>query len=282
MYRRLGIRAAAAGLSVPADGSAEPGDGVLVTDADLAYLPEVVQRYLRPMSVLGRPRDRSFGAHFKGRFQLRGRGRWMPAEVWQYNAAPQVARIFLMRLDFAGAIPMVGADTYAAGRGLMRGKLLDLITVAHAKGFETDMSELVTYLNDLVLLAPSMLLRLPVTFTTVDETSFRVTLRDGEQTVTATVWLDESGRPRDFATTDRYADLPAGLVRARWTTPIEGWTTDSGTGRPLPTRGRAIWHLDTGPQPYLEFTLAAGDITYNMPPGPAEPHDAGGGCNRIA
>ncbi len=174
-----------------------------------------------------------------------------------------------MRLDFAGFVPMVGADTYSAGRGLMHGKLLDLVTVAHAAGPETDLSELVTYLNDLILMAPSMLLRLPVRFIARDHRSFDVILSDGGRAVTATVRLDDQDLPCDFDTTDRYADLPGGLVRARWTTPVDGWvdTRIDGVCRRLVTHGQAVWHLDSGPMPYLDFAISPGDLEYNVPPG---------------
>lgn len=291
MWGRLGAAVTAAGLSAPPIGATpEGGSGgagiggssetvvteavvteAVVTEADLAGLPPVTQRYLRGMGVLGRARDWSFRAHFRGRFRLQGRGGWMPAEVWQYDLAPEVARIFHMRLDFARVLPMVGSDTYLAGRGLMHGKLLDLVTVVRSEGPETDLSELVTYLNDLVLLAPSMLLRLPVTFAAVDEESFDVTLSDGGQTVTARVYLDGSGRPRDFATTDRYADFGGSLVRARWTTPIEGWIdtvddSDPTRRRLLMSGGQVVWHLPEGPLPYLTFSLAPGDVRYNVAP----------------
>ena len=68
------------------------------------------------MGVVNRPRDWSFMAHITGRFRLKGQGSCMPAEVWQYNSAPDVARIFHMRIDFAGVVPMVGRDTYLRGR----------------------------------------------------------------------------------------------------------------------------------------------------------------------
>jgi len=83
----------------------------------------------------------------------------MPAEVWQYNNAVEVARIFHMRIDFAGVVPMVGRDSYVHGKGIMHGKLLGAVTVVRSEGPETDLSELVKYLNDAVLMAPSMLLR---------------------------------------------------------------------------------------------------------------------------
>jgi hypothetical protein len=158
MYRRLSEEVRAAGLS------AVGADPQPVTGEDLSGLPPAAQRYLRAMGVVGRPRDWSFQAHLTGRFRLRGQGRWMPAEVWQYNSAMEVARIFHMRIDFAGVVPMVGRDTYLRGKGVMHGKLLGLVTVARSEGPETDLSELATYLNDAVLMAPSMLLRQNVSF----------------------------------------------------------------------------------------------------------------------
>ena len=101
MYRRLSEDVCAAGVAA-GDTDSQP-----VTEQDVAGLPPAAQRYLRAMGVLGRPRDWSFQAHLTGRFKLRGQGSWMPAEVWQYNTALEVARIFHMRIDFAKVVPMV-------------------------------------------------------------------------------------------------------------------------------------------------------------------------------
>ena len=258
MYRRLSEEVHEAGLAA---GGVDPQP---VTVADLAGLPATVQRYMHARGVLERPRDWSFQAHITGRFRLKGQGSWMPAEVWQYNSAVEVARIFHMRIDFAGVVPMVGRDTYLRGKGIMHGKLLGLVTVARSEGPETDLSELATYLNDAVLMAPSMLLRPNTSFAPVDDCSFDVTLVDAGLTVTARVFLDEDGRPANFSTTDRYADLPSGLVRAEWTTPIDGWQPDD--GRFLFTRGSAIWQLPEGPLNYLDFRMTAGGVRYNLAP----------------
>ena|SRR5215207_8531036 len=76
LYRRLVHEVAAAGLS------AHPGaDDVLVTDGDLSGLPDTARRYLRFMGVVGRQRDWSFRARFVGKFLLRPRLGWMPAEA---------------------------------------------------------------------------------------------------------------------------------------------------------------------------------------------------------
>src|SRR5262249_55772314 len=157
----------------------------------------------------------SFLVRFRGRFNMRGL--WMPCEAWQYNAREPITRSFHMRLDLGRLVPMVGHDNYLDGSGEMSGKLLDLVTVANASGLESALSELVTYLNDALVLAPSMLLDERTTWAPIDADAFRVSLTDRGNRVTADVFVNPDGSLRDFATEDRWYDGPDGLVRARWT-----------------------------------------------------------------
>jgi hypothetical protein len=120
-----------------------------------------------------------------------------------------------------------------------------------------------------VLMAPSMLLRPNISFAAVDDDSFEVSLVNSGQTVSARVFLNDDWRPVNFSTTDRYADLPGGLVRAQWTTPIEGWQPDG--DRFIFTRGSAIWNLPDGPLSYLDFTMAPGSVRYNVAPADISP-----------
>src|SRR5262249_43795824 len=167
-------------------------------------------RYLNFMGVVGRPPGSSLLAHVTGRFRLRPQLPWMRCEAWQYNSAPTVARLFHMRITAAGVLPMTGRDVYVHGRGRMDGKLAGLVTVADASGPENDVSELVTYLNDAVMFAPSMLLALPVSWAPAGDASFDLSLEDRGHRVTARVFTDERGAPVDFSTDDRWCDLPGG------------------------------------------------------------------------
>ncbi len=190
----------------------------------------------------------------------------MPAEAWQYNSGLEIGRVFVTRLRFAGVVPMIGRDTYLRGHGRMLGSLFGRVTVADGQGDEFDLGELTTYLNDALLIAPSMLLRPTTTWSGVDEHTFDVTLTDAGRTVTGRVDLDERGAPRDFSTTDRFADLPCGLIRAEWRTPVQRWELVD--GRPLPGPFGAIWQLPEGPLPYIEGRLAPGSVTFNVAPTP--------------
>jgi hypothetical protein len=189
LRRRLAADVTALGLP---PGPAQPP---MVSQAQLAGLPPAAQRYLRFMGAVDRPADWSFLAHLTGRFRLRPGLPWLRCEAWQYSTCPTVTRLFHLRLSAAGLLRMTGRDAYAAGQGRMHGTLAGLVTVADSAGPETSVSELVTYLNDAVLLAPSVLLELPVTWAPVDDDSFEVTLEDAGHRVTARVFLDARGAP---------------------------------------------------------------------------------------
>src|SRR5829696_702685 len=187
-------------------------DTAPVSEEDIAALPSPAPRYLRFMGVVGRPRDWSFRARFVGEFRQRTGQKFMPCEAWQYNTSLVPARVYYMRIDFAGVLPMFGLDTYQAGHGRMHGKLFGLITVADGSGPEFDISELTTYVNDAVMFAPSMLLTPAVSCTAVDDHSFEVSISDKGISATSRVFVDAQGRMVDFSTTDRWAALPAGLL----------------------------------------------------------------------
>lgn len=240
--------------------------GPIVTESDLAGLPEPAGRYFHFMGVLGRPRASFFRAHLTGRFRLREGQSFMPAEVWQHNTASPVARIFWMRVTMGGVLPMVARDSYIDGRGHMRGKLLDLVVVADGTGEAFDVGELTTWLNDAVLMAPSMLLAVGAEFTKADGASFIVSVADAGRTVCARVVVRDDGAPVDFHTDDRFMDRPGGPVRTPWSTPIAGWQQVD--GRALPTRGSAVWHQGEGDLVYATLEFEPGSVELNPLPRP--------------
>lgn len=248
---------------------AGPGSDAVVTEQDIARLPEAARRYMRFMGAVGRPRVWSFRAHWKGRFRPGFKRDWVDCEAWQYNTRVELARYFVIRMNWIGPLAVVARDTYMHGHGRMRGKLLDLIPVVDSGGPELDIGELVTYLNDAVLFAPSMLLGPEVEWVAVDDRTFEISLEDRGTRVRARVFLDERGAVTNFSTTDRYfipPDNPDLRLRTLWTTPVSDWTT-APDGRPIPARGQAVWHFAEGPFPYADMGLVPESLVYNVRPG---------------
>jgi hypothetical protein len=234
-----------------------------VSEADLEPLPPSARRYLRWMGVLGHPRVSAFRARFVGEIRLRPDQTWMPYLAWQYNRSDPVTRLVQMRIGVARVVPMLGTDTYLNHVGRMHGKLLGAITVADGTGPEFDLGELVTYVNDAVMLAPSMLLNPNVRWHEVDDAAFDISFTDAGNIVRARCFVDEVGRLVDFHTDDRWYAGTTPPTRTPWSTPIDGWTS-VGDGRPVPTSGSAVWHFEGD-----EFVYARGsfDVVTTDPPG---------------
>lgn len=247
----------------------EPGNGAILHERDIAELPWAARRYFHFMRAVGRPRDWSFRGSWKGRFRLRPDADWMGCEAWQYNSSVDVARVFHLRVALGHVLPTIGRDTYVNGHGRMHVRLFDRLTVADGRGPEYDMSELVTYLNDAILLAPSMLLGLQTQWWALDdERSFEIELVDRGIAVRARVFLDERGAPLDFVTEDRFCEDPYTrghpLVRGRWSTPIDDWVVFR--NRPFPTVGHAVWDLPGGSFEYGVLSPVPETFVFDVPP----------------
>jgi len=239
----------------------------MVTEAEIAHVPPAAQRYLRCMGIIGRPRDTSFRLGWSGLFRTGLQRPWAACDAWQYNASSEIARVFWMRLRMGG-LPVMARDTYLRGHGRMHVRMLDLVSMVDAHGPELDAGELVTWLDDAVGFAPSMLLGSAITWSEAGEHAFDLAVTDAGRTVSGRVTVDDRGRPIEFETTDRYCEDPSDpkqLIRARWTTPFGCWETVE--GRVVPMFGRAIWHIDGREYPYAEFRVVPGSLVYNVSPG---------------
>lgn len=248
----------------PRSRSAAPVVRVPVSEADLVPLPEPARRYLRAMGVVGSPRDASFQLAWKGRFRPSVGSPWLRCDAWQRNTREPVSRDFRMRRWAAGVFPVLGRDTYADGHGRLRIRPLGLFTAAEATGREMDLGELVTWLDDAVLFAPSMLLAPNVQWLSTDSHSFDLDFEDRGLRVHGRVRVDQRGLPLYFVTHDRWCANPVErgrLIRAQWRTPVDEWAEiDS---RTVPVHGRAIWSLPQGEFTYADLRVVRESIAWN-------------------
>lgn len=244
------------------------GPSPIVTDADVDPLPAPARRFLHFMEVVGKPKTKSVRAHAFGGFRMKKDGPFLPCEAWQYDSAVDVARVFMMKMRLASLLPVLVRDTYLHGIGRMRGRVLDAVGIVDVSDERIAMGELVTFVNDAIFFAPSMLVGNPsVQWSEVDDDSFGLTFHDRGRSVSGLVLVDGRGAAIDFETTDRYGEDPAApgdMVRARWTTPILSW--GRAAGRPIATRGKAIWHFESGDFTYADFTFSPAHVRFDAAP----------------
>jgi hypothetical protein len=244
-----------------AAGLARPLDAPVVTEADLAPLPDSVQRYLRTTGVVGQPRVRNYRLRFHGRIRGGPDARWMPFEAEQQSFADQPTRLFLMHARMF-AVPVEVFHRLASGKATMQVKIVGAIPMVDARGAVMDRSEAVTLFNDMCLLAPGTLLDPAIAWEPVDARTVRARFTNGGQTISATLLFGDDGLLTNFISDDRSRSSPDGksFTRLRFSTPVRDYR-DFGSVR-LASHGDARWMLPEGELTYGEFDLQ--QVTYNV------------------
>jgi hypothetical protein len=232
----------------------------VVTEKNIAALPEPVRKYLRYTGVVGKNKVINARFVFEGDFKLSPKQKRLRVRTDQYNYFDDLTRIFYIKGKMFG-VQVVGRDLYREGKGNMIVRAAGLIPVADAKGPDMDASGLVTVFNDMCLLAPATLIDERIRWETVDPLTARGTLEQGGTKVTATLHFSEKGELVDFVTDDRYY-VPAGGTsrRVRWSTPARGYRDFDGVR--IMSEGEGIWHLEEGDFSYAQFSLK--QVDYNL------------------
>ncbi len=247
----------------------------MVTEADLADLPEPLAAYVRRSGAVGKPRVTSFYADFHGRIRSGPDQAWMSFTGKQVNTyGPRPQRVFIMDATRSG-LPVTVLHSFADTTATMRAKVLSLFTVVDASGPEMDRGETVTVFNDLVVLAPGAIVDAPVRWTAVDARHVRGVFTDGDQTVSAELTFDAEHDLVDFVSEDRLRASTDGksFDPQTWSTPLSGHR--DADGRRVLASGEGRWHAPRpeGCSPTSSSTSTTSPTTCAAPTGrPAPAH----------
>jgi hypothetical protein len=227
--------------------------GAPLTEADLAHLPEPVQRYLRRAGALGKPPVTMVHTVFDATLYSAPGSPGMTGPAHQIDQIDPPRRLFFMTTRMKG-LPVAVLHDYRPEEATMRARAARLVDVVNVSGLDLARTETVTFLNDLCVFAPSALVRPEFDWTPIDGTHASVTYAAGPHRVSATLVFDEGGDLVDFVSDDRGELQPDGSLKVqRWTTPLSGYREFG--GRRVATRGEAIWHREDGPFTYGRFEV---------------------------
>lgn len=225
-----------------------------ITEADLAVLPPLVQRYLRFAGVVGTPRVQGVRARLTGRIRGSAMAPWMPFRAEQHNFYDPPHRYFWMEAT-RGGLPIEGLHAYNEADASMRIRLLSLVPVVDLGGTDLMRTETVTVFNDMCLFAPGRLLDPSIRWREIDARSVEATYTNGPHTIRAVLLFDDCGALVNFRSDDRPALAEDGqtMLPQRWSTPIRDYRT-IGPYR-LATRGEGRYAPSSGEYAYIEIEV---------------------------
>lgn len=233
----------------------------IISENDLAHLPDPVQKYLHYVGVVGRPKIKNVKISFTGEMREKGK-KYFPFTSVQYNFFEKPARLFFMQAKVKG-LPVNGYHAYKNGSANMHVKLLSLIPAATMEaqaGEEGFKTETVTFFNDICLFAPAALIDKSIKWEEINESSVRALFSNQGVTISAILYFNQKGQLINFISDDRCALAPDGLKNYRFSTPVSNYKNINGYN--LFTYGEAIWHYPDEEFVYGKFNVA--DIAYNI------------------
>ncbi|MBK8048114.1 MAG: hypothetical protein IPK16_13900 [Anaerolineales bacterium] len=231
-----------------------------LTEADIAHLPPVVQRYLAFVGAIGKPQVWNYAAHMRCDLRNGPDDNWMAMTVEQQSFVNPPARHFLIEGTVFG-VPFGAYHRYVGPSATFQVRAASLFTLVDAKGAEMNQGETVTVLNDMFMLAPATLIDPNITWEELSPLTVRATWTNAGNTVSADVTFDESGALVDFVSGDRYRTADGKQYELLpWSTPVNGWRKVD--GRRQFSSGEALWELPTGKFAYGRMELL--DIAYNV------------------
>ncbi len=222
----------------------------IVTPEMLAGLPTPVQRYMKFSGVVGRPLVKSVIVKQTGRIRLAPERRWMQFRANESYSVDAPSFTWDARVGYGRLSLLAVRDSYVDGKGAVRVRLANLFQLLKATGPRMDHSSAVRFLSEVVWF-PSAFLGKSFAWTGIDDSSAQVSFTAYGTSVSGRLHFAPDGRPTNFVSR-RYKDVhdAAPLL---WSTPV----TDYGTfcGLTLPSRGQAVWHLESGDFTYIDVQV---------------------------
>ena len=228
----------------------------IVTPEMLAGLPTPVRRYMNFSGVVGRPLVKSVIVKQTGRIHLAPEKRWMQFRATESYSVDPPSFTWDARVGYGRLSLLEVRDSYVDGKGAVRVRFANLLQLLNATGPQMDHSGAVRFLSEVVWF-PSAFLGKNFTWTAIDDSSVQVSFTAYGGSVSGRLHFAADGRPTNFVSR-RYKDI-RDSEPLLWLTPATAY--GSFCGLTLPSRGQAVWHLESGDFTYIDVQVE--EITYD-------------------
>jgi len=232
----------------------------LLTIESIAYLPPPVQRYIIYSGAVDKPVPKNFYIKFEGQIRQDENSEWLPFTSEQYNFIDEPSRLFFMKAKMKG-LPVHGYHAFKNGKAAMDIRLLSLFPVQYQDGDKMNISETVTWFNDICLYAPGALVDKRITWESLDGLTAKATFTYQGISISALLFFNDKGKLINFRSENRYRIIGKDDIQLiPFSTPANDFKNIN--GHMIPAYGEAVWNRPEGDLTYGQFFCQ--DIQYNV------------------
>ncbi len=238
----------------------EPGGTSPPTHYDvreLNGLPATVQRYFHAVLKDGQPIVTAATIDLAGTFNMSATGeQWKPFTSHQRITTRRPGFMWDAKIAMLPGVNVRVVDSYIAGHGLLRARVMGLFKVAEQQGEgEIARGEFMRWFAEVLWVPTALLPSQGVRWVAVDEHSANATLVDGPLTLTLLFRFDDAGLIASFRAEARGGMVGDKMVMAPW----EGvWSNyQMRDGIQVPFTGEVAWMRPEGRRSYFIGTVTA-------------------------
>jgi len=228
-----------------------------LTETDIQQLPEHIKTYIRYTGFIGKHKVNNFKAEFKGKIRKNKNSPWMPFTCIQYNFLENATRLFFMNAEMKG-IPIGVYHCFHNGIATMDVRLFSLFKIQTMKGIAMNLSETVTFFNDMCVLAPAALIDKRIKWLEVADNKVKASFTNNNITVSAWLYFNKNSELINFISDNRYEGETG--KQYPWSTPLKNYQELNGTI--LMGEATTIYKYPDGEFVYGTFKLT--NIEYNI------------------
>jgi hypothetical protein len=232
--------------------------------AELAGLPDPVQRYFETVLTPGQPMITAVSINHSGTFNMsETTEQWRPFTSKQAVVTQRPGFVWDARISMAPGLTAFVHDAYVAGEGVLAARLFGLLTVMEQPPTpELAEGELMRYLAEGAWYPTALLPSQGIIWEAVNETQAQATLRDGDVTVTLLFTFNDAGLIDTVYANGRYREQDGVQVATPWQGRF--WEYAQRDGMLIPLAGEVSWLLSTDPLPYWRGDIEAINYDYTQ------------------
>jgi hypothetical protein len=218
---------------------------------ELAGLPAPVQRYFQTVLTPGQQIVTAVDIDQVGTFNMSETGdKWSPFTAKQRVIAQRAGFDWDASIRMFPGVHVRVHDAYVAGEGILHAALLGAVTLANMRGKpDAAQGEFMRFVAEAAWYPTQMLPSQGATWQAVDDTSAKLTMRDGTSTVTLLVSFGTDQLIRTTKADARSRMMAGKMVTVPWQGRF--WDYRLQDGMRIPQQAEAEWLMPDGPKPYF-------------------------------
>lgn len=234
---------------------AHSGPETVISESDIAGLPEPVQRYVRYAGVVGKSHIRFVRLRYEGFFRRSPEKKWGVLNAEQTYTTDPPSLIFHAAMGTSPIGRILVRERYKDGKGNFLLQLWPGITIANVIDEKTDIDMAIRYLNEMVWF-PTAYVKPYNQWEAIDTNTAKVTHSYQGVTVSAIVSINDRGEMVKFVG-QKHIGVDGSLsgkkrMIAEWTVILREY--EERLGFQVPTSGEAIFHLHSGDFEYIKIS----------------------------